>query len=675
MKLLTHENHAFKTWVQLCDQDGSAMSHLQKRSNDIAKPLYDASVAGLTEVLYALLEMRADVNAQGGEYGNALQAASYEGHVHIAKLLIEKGADVNVQGGKYGHALQAASYGGHEAIEKLLIENGADVTAQGGYFGNALQAASYEGHEATAKLLIERGANVNAQGGKYGNALQAASYGGHEAIAKLLIENGSDINAQGGYFGNALQAASYGNHEEIAKLLIEKGADVNAQGGDYGNALQAASYEGHEGIAKLLIGKGADVNAHGGKYGNALKAASYGDHEAIAKLLKEMGADVNVQGGRYEIALQAASYEGHEAIAKLLKEKGATYSEQGKYFPSHLPFNSVSHPSSMSSKPQDFLYAHSAISPCAIQETPKNVKLTSSLKLHTHDEAKPPTDESVIGKHFVIGAESALEGIQGKEMAIEAAFNNFKISRLEYAVLAGFNEALMRSGIGYLPEIHIFCSVDITQKTESLVTKLGEILSPLPGALFTPSSTHRIPVFKNDKTILTWDELVFSRTERYSDIRSAVSPTSIQVVSHPQGSWSDGGTSAPSGFSGNELRSNDWDKKDAENDEGDDEKPGDREDNNGNPGDGNPEDEEPDDPTNGSLTSMLPVVSFDAQAKVYANTADTVSPRVFQELQVNGRLVIKVSCILFFLSGRRFNDASKSLMLHIQNQNNSQKPA
>jgi ankyrin repeat protein len=47
-----------------------------------------------------LVGKEADVNAQGGHYGNALQAASVIGHEAIAKLLIEKGADVNVQGGR-----------------------------------------------------------------------------------------------------------------------------------------------------------------------------------------------------------------------------------------------------------------------------------------------------------------------------------------------------------------------------------------------------------------------------------------------------------------------------------------------------------------------------------------------------------------------------------------------
>jgi hypothetical protein len=52
--------------------------NLQKQRVDIAKPLYYASLAGLTEASYALLEMGADINAHGEDkYGNALQAASY----------------------------------------------------------------------------------------------------------------------------------------------------------------------------------------------------------------------------------------------------------------------------------------------------------------------------------------------------------------------------------------------------------------------------------------------------------------------------------------------------------------------------------------------------------------------------------------------------------------------
>jgi len=102
MKLLTDENNAFVNWVWMYDVDRPFYRNQQKQRDKIAKPLYYASLAGLTESSY--------VNAWGGSYGNALQAASYGGHEAITKLLLEKGANANVQGGCYGNAIQAASY-------------------------------------------------------------------------------------------------------------------------------------------------------------------------------------------------------------------------------------------------------------------------------------------------------------------------------------------------------------------------------------------------------------------------------------------------------------------------------------------------------------------------------------------------------------------------------------
>jgi hypothetical protein len=146
------------------------------------------------------------------------------GREPIVKLLLKKGADVNAQGGSYGNALQAASYRGNEPIVKLLLEKGANVNAHGGMYSNALYAASSEGHEPVVELLLKEGAEVNAQGGNYGSALRAASSEGHESVVKLLLEKGADVNAQGGFYGNALRAASSEGHEPVVKLLLEKGA-------------------------------------------------------------------------------------------------------------------------------------------------------------------------------------------------------------------------------------------------------------------------------------------------------------------------------------------------------------------------------------------------------------------------------------------------------------------
>lgn len=64
-----------------------------------------ASLLGLKYVAESLLNEGADVNAQGGYYGNVLQAASSRGHDQVVQMLLYKGADVNAQGGEYGSVL------------------------------------------------------------------------------------------------------------------------------------------------------------------------------------------------------------------------------------------------------------------------------------------------------------------------------------------------------------------------------------------------------------------------------------------------------------------------------------------------------------------------------------------------------------------------------------------
>jgi len=52
-------------------------------------------------VVQQLLEKGAKINAQGGEYDNALQAASAEGHKEVVQQLLEKGAKISAQGEDY----------------------------------------------------------------------------------------------------------------------------------------------------------------------------------------------------------------------------------------------------------------------------------------------------------------------------------------------------------------------------------------------------------------------------------------------------------------------------------------------------------------------------------------------------------------------------------------------
>ncbi|KAK8064712.1 hypothetical protein PG994_007350 [Apiospora phragmitis] len=119
-----------------------------------------------------------------------LYYATVYGLFHSAKELLETGAEVNAQGGNFGNALQAASLGGHEAIVRLLLEKGAEVNAQGRHYGNALQAALYEPDEATVRLLLEKGAEVHADAPPQQQPAHAPIYATDDDRSTMALSSG-----------------------------------------------------------------------------------------------------------------------------------------------------------------------------------------------------------------------------------------------------------------------------------------------------------------------------------------------------------------------------------------------------------------------------------------------------------------------------------------------------
>ena len=305
------KGNAFLNWIRLDNPDEPYLwgnLHLNLPPEEIASPLYYASLAGLFETVKTLCDMGADANAIGGSSSTALIAASRNDHIEIANLLLEKGAQVNFESTR-GTVLEIALAEGSIEISRLLLEHGAEMADA------ALVEASGEGRTEAVRLLLEYGADVDID--QEHTAFIAASRSGHTEVVRLLLEHGADVNISKPGDRTALQQASRSGFTDIVRLLLEHGADVDIWEPE-GTALQQASFEGHSETVRLLLDHSADVDIWEPE-GTALHQASLEGHTTIVRLLLEYGADVNISGPD-GAALKLASMKRHiETIRLLLK--------------------------------------------------------------------------------------------------------------------------------------------------------------------------------------------------------------------------------------------------------------------------------------------------------------------------------------------------------------------
>ena len=159
VKFFCSHQGSYKTCYGLYRPDEPWSEESDLTSKNIASPLYYASFGGFRNAVECLLRRGADVNAQGGYYGNALHAASHQGHEAVVKLLLGSGnVDVYSKANGGRTPLLTAAINGHEAVVKLLLGSGnVDINWNDNIGWTPLSSAATYGHEAVVKLLLGSG--------------------------------------------------------------------------------------------------------------------------------------------------------------------------------------------------------------------------------------------------------------------------------------------------------------------------------------------------------------------------------------------------------------------------------------------------------------------------------------------------------------------------------------
>ncbi|KAH8598546.1 hypothetical protein B0O99DRAFT_700043 [Bisporella sp. PMI_857] len=148
MKLVSTDG-IYVNWLRLYDPDKPRKdSYFQKQIVLPQIALYYAASGGLVKLTGQLIENGANPNAQGGRYGNALQAVSANGYDKIAELLLSNGANPNAQGEDNSNVKNSSLYSHRGTVESMLRNGPGPHPHPGeGHYGNAL-----ERHQLTATI-------------------------------------------------------------------------------------------------------------------------------------------------------------------------------------------------------------------------------------------------------------------------------------------------------------------------------------------------------------------------------------------------------------------------------------------------------------------------------------------------------------------------------------------
>jgi ankyrin repeat protein len=129
---------------------------------DAQKQIIKAAKSGDSTMVRTLVLNDATLlDARDTDGSTPLHCASWKGHVDVVQALIELGADVNAQNKNehWGNTpLHAAAHGNQRAVAEILLPHGADMNAKFGPGRTPLRETEVHKAQAVANLLRKHGA-------------------------------------------------------------------------------------------------------------------------------------------------------------------------------------------------------------------------------------------------------------------------------------------------------------------------------------------------------------------------------------------------------------------------------------------------------------------------------------------------------------------------------------
>ncbi|MHC4777564.1 MAG: ankyrin repeat domain-containing protein [Planctomycetota bacterium] len=281
------------------------------------------------EIIEALLDAGANLEARDETGQTALAAAANLGWDAKVQVLLDRGADLEARDNSGNTPLEVAQEAGEEVAVAMIRAKMGGAPASGGQEVEELRRTKQLTEEVFEKVedgdldgvtgLLGSGAPVDGRDDERQTPLMVACEGGELGIARLLIEKGADLEARDEDGETPLIHAAGYDEPECVRLLLEKGADVNGLNSeDQQTALMVTD---DLEVVNILIAAGAQIDARDDCGQTALAIAAGQGADEKVELLLEGGADPTVKDEDGLTPLQIAEQEDEEIVAAILKSR------------------------------------------------------------------------------------------------------------------------------------------------------------------------------------------------------------------------------------------------------------------------------------------------------------------------------------------------------------------
>ena len=278
------------------------------------------------EMLQAIIDHGADVNATNKQHVTALMKSCQEGNADAINILLKAGADPDIVDCEGATALLLACETAQKESVDVLLRAGADTSIVDVHGNTCLHKILHSeyGREAL-QLLLNHGVPVNMRNKNHQTAYMLACTMGNTDAMSALNNAGADPNITDCNGNTCLHAAVQPScSRNIPQTIIDHGVDVNSKNSEGATALLLASKNGGKEIVDVLLRAGAktcSIDVYGDTCLHKFLQREY-DQETLQMLL-DHGVPVNAANKNHQSAYMLASDKGNVDAMCALVNAGA----------------------------------------------------------------------------------------------------------------------------------------------------------------------------------------------------------------------------------------------------------------------------------------------------------------------------------------------------------------